>query len=209
MKFVRTPIERKLLAILKELEHDFKIVKSKSDARSHRNKVILKAKIKIVQNALNKYRQLRRPTKSFVMNYNLPETKEVRSYMRKIDKLIRTFSIDDTKHYFIKMSKKDIKKGRLNVDTLKNIIKYLGDETWVEIDYPDTISQIKNGSSKGIAFTTYEDLDKKKLPNSNIYHSFSDASGEYTDVPSENVDFYKKNKDITTISLKKFLKQMS
>lgn len=204
MKFLRTPIENRLLDILNELISDVKIVKAKNDAKSYRNKTILKDKINIVQNKLNKFRALRRPTKVYT-DTKVAITAENIKYERKITALIENF-VDETR-YFIKMSKKDIKKGRLTVENLQKILTYLGDKTWTSIDYPDTINKVQNGQSVGLAFVTYKQVKKGKLPNSNIYiYGSPNAKGEYVDVQKENVSFYEAKKNITVISLKKFLK---
>jgi hypothetical protein len=205
-KFIRTPLERKLLDMLKEINADITFVKTKNDAQSHRNKMILKSKAKIVQNELNKFRRTRKVKVAADASY--PLTTVNMKYFRKIQSLIQNFSLDDEVYYFIKMSKKDIKKGRLTVKNLKKVLTYLGDNTWFNEDFPDTINKIRNQESCGIDFTTYKSLNKKTLPDnyisiSNIIHT---SKGEYVDVPEVNVEFYEYEKDITVISLKKFLK---
>ena len=89
MKFKREDLEIKLLNMLKELESDIRIVKQKSDPISHKNKMLLKAKVKIIQNELNKFRKSRRLKKKYTKN-KFPLTTENIKFERKILTFVKT-----------------------------------------------------------------------------------------------------------------------
>ena len=89
MKFEREVLEVKLLNMLKELESDVRIVKQKSDPISHKNKMLLKAKVKIIQNELNKFRKSRRLQKKYKIN-KFPLTTENMKFERRISTFVKT-----------------------------------------------------------------------------------------------------------------------
>jgi hypothetical protein len=211
MKLKRSKVEVKLLKILNELINDIKIVKQKSDPKSHKNKMSLKSKIKILQNELNKYRMEKEFIKTY-LKHSYPQTTENIKYQRKIENLIKKIEMklkkeDKIKKVFIKMTKKDIKKNRLTVEILEKIIDYTGDKTWDREDMEDTINKIKKLGYVGIGYTHYKDIENN-LNNKSIYIDGSNKKGEYLDVPKENLSFYLSNKKIKTYSLKKFLKKI-
>jgi len=86
MKNEKSPLEKKLLNMLKELEKDIKFVKNKSDALSHKNKMALKSKVKIIQNVLDIFRA-KRNNKIYKKHY-YPLTTENIKYAKKIDLIV-------------------------------------------------------------------------------------------------------------------------
>ena len=207
MKFTRTPSERKLLSMLKELETDNKIVKRKHDSKSHRNVHLIKQKIHLVQNALNSFRRTRMPQKTFV-DIPVPNTPENRSFQRKIIFAIENSNIDNEPKYFIKMSKKDVKKGRLTPLVLKSILTYIGDKTWTSIDFDDTVEQVLSGTSKGIAYIPYKSYRKGKLPDDSLFLSMNGVKGEYSDISKKNISWATKKMD-KVFTLKEFISFIS
>jgi hypothetical protein len=201
----RTIVETKLLTQVNELIKDVQGLKQRSDAKSHQNKHIVKQKIKIIQNKLASLRKERCSTyepKYATVNLN---SVEVRAFNRKIERFVENYPTIE--RFFIKISKKDIAKNRLNIDVLKSIIEKLGDTTWYGVDFPDTINRLANGKSKGLAFISYDKLSKEPLPK-NTYISNQGTDGEYIDVKKKNVQYFEQDPFITTITLKEFLKTL-
>jgi len=205
MKHNRTHYEQILLEMQKEFISDVKKVKKQHTAKDHRNREELKWKINIIQNLRNSLRDLRNSSYS-METIEVPLNKITLKFQEKVIRKVFAKS-----NFYIKISKKDFKKGRLTEKNLKRVLDYVGDTTWVDsIDYTDTIDQIKSGKSLGIAFLSYEDYNSL-FKNSDLYisqnKSFNPLSfGEYVDVYKENEKHFKKNCK-KTISFKKILKK--
>ena len=104
------------------------------------------------------------------------------------------------KKMIVLIEKADVSRNKINEEKLEQILNKLGDNSWCDIDYNDTIEQIKNGESIGIVFTRKRDL---KHLQRQPYMSFK-KGGEYTDLYSENLEYFEDN-GYSTIRLKHFL----
>ena len=84
MKFKRTELESELLDIRQELIDDVRIVKKKSDAKSHRNKYVIAQKINIIDDILHELRCKRTETCNYRGYISKLTSPELIKYFNKI-----------------------------------------------------------------------------------------------------------------------------
>jgi len=104
------------------------------------------------------------------------------------------------KKTLITFTQKDIEKNRLTTDNLKLVIDYMGDTTWFQCDYSDTVDRVEQGEVVAIAFTRYDNV-----PDKSMFLTHSNKNGEYTDVTADYINEYR-NMDLVEVPFKTILK---
>lgn len=105
------------------------------------------------------------------------------------------------KKALITFSQKDIEKNLLTTENLETVIDYVGDTTWCEEDFEDTIERVSNGEVVAIAFTRYDSVIDETM-----YLSHNNKNGEYTDVVEEYLGVYRNEASLVETSFKSILK---